>query len=140
MSIRTPTLLATLLLGLFILLPQPTLAASERGCEIRNVISTYNGYGFARGLIVQEDSGTGKRVNAYKSIKVSDIRACTRVCESDANCTAVTYSGIRDSKCIHFAGYDFETRRPLHLKIYNGGGSGVSAKIRSYYHGPICRN
>lgn len=139
MSIRTPTLLAALLLGLLILLPQPTLAAGS-GCNVRNVISTYNGYGFARGLIVQEDSGTGKRVNAYKSIKVSDIRACTRACEGDVHCTAVTYSGIRDSKCIHFAGYDFETKRPLHLKIYNGGGSGVSAKIRSYYQGPICRN
>lgn len=140
MSIRTPTLLATFLLGLFILLPQPTLAASGRGCDVRNVISTYNGYGFARGLIVQEDSGTGKRVNAYKSIKVSDIRACMRACEGDAHCTAVTYSGIRDRKCIHFAGYDFETKRPLHLKIFNGGGSGVSAKIRSYYQGPFCRN
>lgn len=139
MSIRIPTLLTTLLVGLFILLFQPTLAEAKSGCGIRNATSTYNGYPFARGLIVQEDSGTGKRVNAYTSTKVSDIRACTQVCEAEAHCTAVTFGGAIDRKCIRFAGYDFETKRHLKLKIYNGGGSARSAQIRAYYHGPICQ-
>lgn len=130
---------ATLLVGVFVLLSQPTLAA-ERSCDVLNVISTQNGYGFARGLLVQEDVITGKRVGAYKATKVSDPQTCTRVCEADANCTAVTFSGLKDRKCLHFAGYDFETKRPLRFKIYNGGGTGRSAAIRAYYHGPLCKN
>jgi len=139
MSIRIPTFLATLFLGLVTLLLQPTQAAAG-GCEVRNVISTYNGYSFARGLIVQEDDNTGKRVGAYKAITVSDPGACTQACEGDANCTAVTFSGLKNRRCMHFSGYDFETRRPLRLKIYNGGGTGRSTVVRAYYHGPLCNN
>lgn len=139
MGIRIPTLIATLFVGVSALLSQPALAA-ERSCNILNAISTHNGYGFARGLLVQEDVISGKRVGAYKATKVSDIQTCTRVCEADANCTAVTFSGLQDRKCLHFAGYDFETKRPLRFKIYNGGGTGRSAAIRAYHHGPLCNN
>lgn len=140
MSTRIPTLLATLSLGLFVLLFQPTLAEALPGCHVPNALSNHNGYPFARGLFVQVDRGTGKRVGAYMSTKVSGVLACTQVCEADANCTGVTFSGVIDRKCMRFAGYDFETKRPLSFTIYNGGGSGRSAKIRRFYHGPICSN
>ena len=100
---------------------------------------TYGGYDFYQGLAIQVDLKSGKKLPANYAKRVNNAAACTRLCEQDANCTAVTFTA-QDQRCHAFAAYDFATRRQMGLSIYNGGvRSTISALVRQGYRGPLCR-
>ncbi|MEW7008150.1 PAN domain-containing protein [Lentilitoribacter sp. EG35] len=104
------------------------------------VLGEYGGFTFYRGLIVQTDMETGKKLTANQAVTVSSLAECAQVCLNDRNCQGVSHRPTSSGQCLTFAGYDFETNR--HMNIYLHTQQGIkykSAAIRTKFQGDICR-
>lgn len=114
---------------------------ANAGCRFNNasVVGRYGGFDFYRGLIYQKDKMTGKQLSAYAGVHAKNIGYCALVCGSKRACRAVTWRSGVPNNCLLFAGYDFVSKRPMSLHIYNGGGRARSAIIRNRYQGRLCR-
>lgn len=102
------------------------------------VAGDYGGLTWYRGLLNQKDPDSGKGVNAFSGVHVSNPAQCVQRCLAEGGCMAVTYRGNSGNNCLLFAGYDFETRRHLAIRIYNGGTSVMSTRVRHQFEGPEC--
>jgi len=124
-----------------VLMMSPVEASAGGRCgppENPTVAGNYGGLTWYRGLLTQKDPNTGKGVNAFAGVHVSNPAQCVQRCLSEGGCTAVTYRGNSGNNCLLFAGYDFETRRRLSIRIYNGGTSVMSTKVRHRFQGAEC--
>jgi hypothetical protein len=104
------------------------------------VVGEYGGHTFYRGLIVQENLETGKKLAANQAVSVGNIAECVQVCLNDANCTGVSYRLTSHGQCLTFAGFDFDTNTNMTLIIHFSAVMRYSsALVRQYYQGPKCR-
>ena len=126
---------AALVLGM--VLPSNGYACSWPGAT---EVGDYGGFTFYRGLIVQKDEVTGRKLAANKAVTVSGVAACAQVCLSDSNCSGVSYRNTSSGQCLIYAGHDFETGHEMDLTLFTGQGvKPYSAIIRQEYHGSVCR-
>ncbi len=100
----------------------------------------YGGYQFYLGEVHQYDPGTGKTLLANRAVSARGPAECAQICANDSACSGVTFSIYPSGRCRLFAGFDFETNRPMGFEIiYLGETSTSSAIIRASFQGPLCR-
>lgn len=125
---------ATLLLAI---VPSNVYACNWPGAA---VVGEYGGFTFYKGLIVQKDETTGRKLPANKAVTVSGVAACAQLCLSDSNCSGVSYRNTSNGQCLIYVGYDYETGHQMDLALFAGQGvKPYSAIIRKSFQGSVCR-
>ncbi|WP_390922494.1 PAN domain-containing protein [Parasedimentitalea psychrophila] len=125
-------------LALALLAAQPAAA----GCSFSKapVAGNYGGYTFYQGLMHQKDPETGRTLNANQAVTAGHISECVQVCLDNPACTGVTYRRTSHGQCLTYAGYDFESGRPMGLALsYSSEIKATSALVRTWFQGPTCQ-
>ena len=138
----TRSLMSRLSWGLAAIMALSTASAQASGCSYDGgppLAAVTGGFTFYKGIIVQKDLATGKKLAANQAINAKNRAECAQLCVNDKNCTAVTFRNTSHGQCLTFASYDFETNRPMEIVIlYSSEVKTSSAKIRSKFQGRLC--
>ena len=103
-------------------------------------MGVHGGFMFFRGLIIQTDEQTGRKLSANQSVTVGSLAECVQVCLSEKTCTGVSHRPTSSGQCLTFAGFDFETGHNMALYLHRQPGIKYkSAHIRTGYQGSVCR-